>query len=613
MTRKGYAPTGTDQEDYVPSPRATPASRAPGSPGGAVRARWENRRLLVVWLMVLSTLAVLPGGFSRFVLAKLLVVAVACLVAATLPAQGRLPRSVVWSLAAGLVVFVAASLAGDTPTASLVGRWPRYEGLPVVALYAGSAWVGARVAGRGHARAVQLVHALGAMSLVLFACTVLDTLGHSPLGATTLDRSGSLLGNATDQGLVAMVGAVVVAAVLPSRRTPYLLLVLVASLGTVVLSGSRIAIVLTAVSLVVLALVRHRRYLPHAGAAVAAVALATVLVPETRDRLLSGTTGRARLTQWDLTLDLVRDHPLLGVGPSGYLDAFGPYEDARWVRFTGPGTLADSPHDVLLQVLVAGGLPLLLATGVLCWCVLRRARTVLSSHPEAWGPAIAVGAYAVALLANFTSAGPTCLVAFLAGALVAEPDAGPAEDPGPAPSPWRRTGRVLVAAVAVVVVAMACVGEVQLRAGIDAARRGDVDSATAHLDSASSWRPGDGDVAMLGAQPLAALANTGVTDAVDPSERLSRQSLDVTPDTYAALLSLAVAQIAAGDLAGAVSVLDRAVDHYPFRADLLVQRGIARFGLGDRAGALVDLRRAVSLAPDSRVARRVLRQLRSAP
>ena len=71
-------------------------------------------------------------------------------------------------------------------------------------LYAGfGLWLGARIVGRGPIRMLHLAHALSGMAVVLFVFSLLDVAGHSPLGKTTLDRSGSLLGNATDQGLVA--------------------------------------------------------------------------------------------------------------------------------------------------------------------------------------------------------------------------------------------------------------------------------------------------------------------------------------------------------------------------------------------------------------------------
>lgn len=510
----------------------------------------QNRRLLALWLMVASVLVWVPGGYSRFVLAKLLVVALAAVVGATVPRDGRLPRPLVLGLAVGTALLALAALAGETPVASLVGRFPRYEGLPVLGLYVAAAWLGARIGGRGAGRAVQLAHALSGMAVVLAVAALLELGDGSPLGASTLARSGSLLGNATDQGLVAMMATLVVVAALEVRRDGLLLAGLAGGVVTVALSGSRVAMALTALGLVALAL-RRRRLLRHVVVAVAGLVAVAVAVPGTRDRLLSSTTGRGRLEQWQLTLDLVLDHPVLGVGPSRYVDAVGRYETPDFVAFTGPRTLADSPHDVLLQAAVAGGLPLLACFLVLVALVARRALQVLREHPEAAGVLAAVAAYGAAVLANPTAAGPTCLAAFLTGVLVAEP-APPAE------SAWARRGTVVALAAGAVVLAASCVGEVRLGQGVDEARAGRADDARTSLDAARAWRPWDSDVALVGAQ---------ASVAVDPEQArdLARRSLRSTPDSYEALVALGVAELRLGDDDAARRHLERAAVLFPER------------------------------------------------
>lgn len=102
----------------------------------AIDVAVEKRRDLALWLMAFSVLAWIPGGFSRFVVAKLLVTAIACAVGATVPSTTRLPRVVAGLLALGAGLFVVAALASSTPWSSLVGRWPRYEGLPALGVYA---------------------------------------------------------------------------------------------------------------------------------------------------------------------------------------------------------------------------------------------------------------------------------------------------------------------------------------------------------------------------------------------------------------------------------------------------------------------------------------------
>lgn len=580
-------------------------TRAPATDRATERApdrSLERRRLLVLWLVAAAPLAWIPGGFTRFVFAKLLVTVVACAIGATIPPQGRLPRPIVLTLAAGAGVLTLAALVGDTPVASLVGRWPRYEGLLVLLTYAAAAWLGARVVGRGPARMLHLAHALSGTAIVLFVFSLLDVTGHSPLGASNLERSGSLLGNATDQGLVAMMSAAVIGALLLQHRDALLVSGFAGSLATVAFSGSRTALILTALALLTLAAVRQRRLIPVALGLLVAMVGVALLVPATRDRLLSGTTTSGRVTQWRLTLDLVMDHPWLGIGPSRYVDAFGQYESAKFVRFTGPSTIADSPHQLLLQVAVAGGLPLLVCFLVLLVVLVRRGWAVVREYPEAWGLAAATGGYGLALMANFTAAGPTCLAAFLAGALLAERlPAEAATEPA-----WRRIAVPVAFGAAAVVFLTSSLSEVLLQEGVDAAGDGQRRNARSHIDSAQRWRPLDRDVSMLGSQAMAGLADGGTRSAAKDAQALAEESLDRTPDAYQARVALGVALISEGELEEAVADLDRAVRLFPRRPDAYVQRAIARYGLRDVEGAIEDLHTAQEIAPRSPVVKRLL-------
>ena len=197
--------------------------------------------------------------------------------------------------------------------------------------------------------------------------------------------------------------------------------------------------------------------------------------------------------------------------------------------------MADSPHDIGLQVLAAGGVPLLVCLVVLVVLTVRRAAQVLPEHPEAWGPALAAGAYGLAMLANFTAAGPTCFAAFLVGAVVAVPPAVERE------ATWARAARTGLFGVASLVFLMSCVAETMLGNAVDAAAAGDVATATDELEKAQRWRPLDSDIDMLGAQALAAAASTGDVDAARAAEELARSSLRRTPDSYASRVALGVA------------------------------------------------------------------------
>ena len=560
------------------------------------------RRAWILGLAVASTLAWIPGGFTRFVFAKLLVLACACLLASRLRREASLPRALALTVAVGSVVLAVAALAGPTPVASLVGRWPRYEGLPVIGLYVAAAWLGARAVGADGRHLAPLHRALSVGSLVLFLVTVLETVGHSPLGPSNLDRPGSLLGNATDQAAVGlMMLAVLLAAVL---RTPDRLLAAgaLAALGTVALSGSRAGIGVALVAIVVVTSVGASRRRVAWGAAAAVVLAGTALaIPGTRDRLTGGRTLELRLVQWRLSAEQAADHLPLGLGPSGYEDGFGRYETREWIELAGARDVPDSPHSWVLQAVSAGGVPLLLVALAVAALVLVSGLRAARRTPALLGLLVAVVGYGVMLSINFTAAGPTCLAALLAGALVATPA-------GNAPS-WQRPAASALAVAAMVATGTAALAEVELQRGVDAAARGDVAEASSAFDSARALRPYDGDVAMIAAQALAAPASDGDLEAASATESAARRSLARTPDTYASQVALGVSLITQQRLDEAVTVLDAAVADAPVRPSAYVQRAVARFGLRDVAGARADLLVALELDPRDPSARRVLREI----
>ena len=115
-------------------------------------------------------------------------------------------------------------------------------------------------------------------------------------------------------------------------------------------------------------------------------------LPTTRGRVLTATelsqqTVKGRTLLWGETLKLVRDNPLLGVGPSDWVDTIPAYHDPHYERVVGPADPPDSPHDWILQAAAAGGLGLALIGLILAVCVLRRgARAVAHSRRMASGP-----------------------------------------------------------------------------------------------------------------------------------------------------------------------------------------------------------------------------------
>lgn len=546
---------------------------------------------------------------DRFVFGKLVLSAAAIAAAALGGREGRLPRSIGLTVAVGFGIFVLSCLLSPTPVASLVGRWPRYEGVPVVLTYVGCAWAGARVLGqRTRAATEALQTALAVLSVVLGALSILSALGWEVEGASVESRNGSVLGNATDQGLVGMMLFAALFGVAAGRRTPLLVAGAVAAPLTVVLSGSRTALLATFLVLAIHVAFtvrdqRSRRIAEIAGGAFVAVGVLAVALPQVRDRITEGHSITGRLLLWKESLQVGGDRWWLGA-PSTFVDKVGRYRDSDWVREVGTSNPPDSPHSWPLQALVAGGVPLLLVAVTLAVLVLltgwRNARP--DRDPLTIGLLAATVGYGAALLPNFTIAGSTCLAAFLVGCLVAEP-AGRKE---PRPLVWATT---TVAAAGVVLFTMGAAAERSLQDGIDQATRGDSAAADAAFRTAEHLRPLDGDVAMLAAQTQAGLADNDVDGASARAERWAAKSLDRTPDTYASGLALAVAQVHDQRLDDAMRTLDRLVGLYPTEPGARIQRGLARFGLGDIEGARSDLRHARTLNPRNPVPGRLLRKI----
>lgn len=566
----------------------------------------NNYARVSLWLIGLSPLVWIPGAFDRFVFGKLVAVGLAVTLGALAPRQGMLPERVRWIVLIGLGWFTVACLISPTPLASLVGRWPRYEGLPVVGLYAGCAWLGARLLGaRSRSVTDELLRVLAISSLILAFFSTCATLGFDVEGGSVESRTGSVLGNATDQGMVGMMLCAALFACALTGRNWLLIAGSAAGALTVVLSASRASLVALLVALALQAMLRRRALLrPFAmtGGGLAVLALA---LPQVRGRLDNVHTISGRRLLWQETLHLGGERWWSG-GPSTFVDEIGKYQDREWARTLGPENPPDSPHAWPLQALASGGVPMLLIAVVLAVAVLVFGWKVVSAarDPLEVGLLGAVVGYGLILSVNFTIAGSTCLAAFLAGVLIAERATKAGEHR------WITRGSAALAAAAVLIFGAASIGERFLLDGIRESRQGNLSSAAASFARARSLRPLDPDVAMLAAQSLGALANDEVPGAGKATRTWAGRSLDHTPKTYASNMALAVAESHDHEFTGALARLDRLAKWYPIQPGIYVQRGIVKFALGDLDGAFADLRRATGLDPADPTAGRILQRIK---
>ncbi|MFB2586731.1 O-antigen ligase family protein [Herbiconiux liukaitaii] len=558
-----------------------------------------------LWLAAAALVVFLPEGMIRWFLPKEALFAVAVLAASVTMASGRLPRWLLIGIGGVVLLLLVGVAFSASPWAALWGRWPRYEGLVSLPVYIAAAFFGARLLGPGSSvnRVNSWWSAISTASIALGVVGVLESFGLDPI-PTNLERPGALLGNATDQGIIgaaffAMLLAPAVErwrAPLPGRR-PWLLTVgALAGFVSVVASASRAAFVAVVIAVIVLAafaIMRERRRRRAAGARaplrerirIPLIAVAgtvglvgiALAVPLTRDRLLglsplSSRTVADRQEMWGETLQLLGGSPLTGAGPSGFVDAIPRFHSAAWYDVVGSQTVLDSPHNMLLQAAVAGGvlLPLvLLVVGVLVIVFGVRAWNRVSGSSSPHGPLLAGSAAALlaiagALLTTFTVAATGILACLLVGILVAVP-AKPVVETGRPVGLVSGRRRALQGAIALwaVLLVVAAAAEIPLQRGIVAARAGGIADAQGSFELAQALRPWDADVASIAAQTLAAQALEGRVEAGELAERWAEEALRRVPDSIAALRALAAAQDAAGDIDAELATLDRIIELSP--------------------------------------------------
>jgi O-Antigen ligase len=527
---------------------------------GASRARWA------ILLLAIAGAGFLPGALDRFVFPKLALDAAGVALALSVPARGALPRAAKWLLVLAGLILLAAALSGITPLQQLIGRPPRYEGLVALPVYLGVLVSGARLLGprRAPGSMAWMLDALSVAALAIGVEAALEAAGLRPL-VSNVSRPGSLLGNASDQGAWAVLALGPLAAVAIRRRGA---LHRAGALGAAVAlatSGSRGALVGAVVlALVLVALIPDRgpRIALVIGCAV--LALGVLTLPTTRSRVLSSThlsqqtvTGRRLL--WSETLKLVGDHPLLGVGPSGYVDAIPAYHDHRYETEIGPANPPDSPHDWLLQAAAAGGPGLVLVALLLAGLVfIRGAKAALEQRANPDGVIFAgllagLAGYGVALLFYFTGPGTTPLAAVFAGALIAAPP------PSLAGAYTRlRGGLVAGYTLLTVILVAAAVAEMPLRSALLQATAGNLAAADHDFHLAHDLRPWDAGIAQIATHAYAVLALEDQVGASRFGLPWAAKELDAYPDSIQALEDGATIESAAGRPAAGARLLRRA-------------------------------------------------------
>jgi O-antigen ligase len=228
-----------------------------------------------------------------------------------------------------------------------------------------------------------------------------------------------------------------------------------ASLFTLVANLSRgawLGAAAAAATAIVLALAAgrrpSRRRVLIAGAILALAALAPLATPM-RDAVLTrvgriadvtAPTSRARVELWHAGLQMLREHPLLGVGTDGYLAAFPPYRTATLTRIEWGSTPAKAYSDPIQILATQGALGGLAALALVILCALAIWSIARRGNPDARAAAIASGAalagYAASSLVEFGTVATTGFVAALAGWAAHAHHAAEARAPAPSRPFW---------------------------------------------------------------------------------------------------------------------------------------------------------------------------------
>ena len=603
-----------------------------------VRTAAVSLSLLMACLFVL-----VPAGLFRFTFPKLAFLAVGLGVGLIAGSRTKLAPHTSWGAAAVLAAFALATTLADGLGSSFWGRWPRYEGVPTVAAYLLLLPVGARLLGPGANPAVRLywTRLLSGSLALLAAAALAAAWGWNVMGDSAEFRFGATLGNATDLGIVGLTGAAVLLPRAIWTKTPWDVAGAFAGGIVAVASGSRAVIIVLAILIVAVigwlawqkgGTSRWRPAVLWLVATMTPAAVAILAFPDVRERLLTSGTVSGRVDLWGATWALIQQNLLFGVGPGRFVDALPAYQSEEFAVRVGTDYPADSPHLIALQWLVDGGVPLLLANAFLCAAVLWvGARNIKATHDVSErlflvGAMGAVCSFGLVLLTHFPNTATTVIAGLCAGALsgvgLSAPSTGtkakkttPARTKKRIPVNMTRvaTMGVLGCLTAMAAAAwLAATAEIPLKAGNAAVRDGRLEDASTEFDSAAALRPWDVDVALLAGQAFAGRAAAG-----DPASGLfavqwSARSLQANPGSVESLTSLAVGQLASGDVSGARNTLAQARLAAPVNSQVWLQSGLAEYAAGRTDTALAYVGKAVSLTPDPEEERAILGALQQA-
>jgi len=266
---------------------------------------------------------------------------------------------------------------------------------------------------------------------------------------------------------------------------------------------------------------------------------------------------RLRAGNVRVALEIARDHPLAGVGPGGYAEAFPQYRSAG-------DNESRHAHDLPAELVAEWGVPVGLLLSALFFWVFLGPVVSKTGDPRTLtsGMTVGVAAFAIHNLADFTAFLPSLLVfaAVCRGLLV---PSVPRERAIPVA---RAAWVALVLAIAFVAAGSGLAREALFDAR-EAATSGDHAAALQFAERAARLAPWDADPPQFAAEARMA-AGAGADAALDDAERAVRRA----PSRAAARMVRARARTAVGDLTGAYADAAEAQRLYPLHSDYAARR-----------------------------------------
>lgn len=420
-------------------PAAASTTSTPAEPssqrGLPVQTRYSGWELVVLGVAFVLPLAFSPLLGSPFwtpraaVLLILLGIGLPRLLRLALSGSGVARLIVIFLVVAGLCTRFA-----DVPVLALTGHYNWGTGWLFYASL-GATWaIGTALRERSQAALIWcLLASAAANAAVSLAQAGGDLLFRSEL-ALDGERAYGLVGNAVHLGAV-MAGALALSAWMWTASR-YRRLALTGTLlfaSSLQVSGSRFALAVAAVTVVLLGLSSLRRQGVAGLAVVVVFALGLGLgaavdrLDQTQDsataRLGSSSGVTARTQSWWSARHAVMADPILGAGPGQYRSATSPHRTLAFARAEGADTYYADAHNLFVEVLITTGFAGLLAGVCAAWGVARAVR----------GPLVlfALGAGAISL------AEPLNVVTLPLVALCLGASATPPSTMTPSRVPWR--------------------------------------------------------------------------------------------------------------------------------------------------------------------------------